>query len=157
MDFTDNQILECCPEKKIEYLGVPSVENCKLSLYGSDASRILWCLKVMSLGAFFASSFYIILFLLCLSRALPRVWQDISITRLTGGGGLFCFLPLNSINAGPIYKIQTVFDRPGKFTEGNSKLLTSGSPMTSKIRSKSKCLTISLSSFVAHYNRNAWK
>ena len=35
-----------------------------------------------------------------------------------------------------------VFDRSGKFVEGNLRLLTSGSLMTSQVRSKSKCLTI---------------
>ena len=43
--------------------------------------------------------------------------------------------------AGQIYKISTAFDRPGKLIEGNPLSLSSGPPMTSQVRSKSKCLT----------------
>ena len=50
--------------------------------------------------------------------------------------------PQNSGTTGRIYKIQTAFDRSREFAEGNLILLTSGSLMTSQVRSKSKCLTI---------------
>ena len=59
-----------------------------------------------------------------------------------GGGTIFAPSPQNSGTTGQIYKIQRAFDRCGKFVEGYLILLTSGSPMTLKVRSKSKCLTI---------------
>ena len=48
----------------------------------------------------------------------------------TGGGGLKKF-PSYLRNAGPIFKIQTVFDSPAKVVDRNLILLTSGSLMTS--------------------------
>ena len=51
---------------------------------------------------------------------------------------MFALPPQNSGTTGRIYKMQMVFDRSGKFVEGNLMLLTS----TSQVRSKSKCLTI---------------
>ena len=50
--------------------------------------------------------------------------------------------PIYKIQTGPIYKIQTMFDRSGKFVKENLLSWTSGSPMTSQVRSKSKCLMI---------------
>ena len=67
--------------------------------------------------------------------------RGISITRMMGWDIPFP-TPQTSENNGPIYKIQTVFDRSGKFMEGNLKLLTSGSPMMSQVMPKSNCLTI---------------
>ena len=49
--------------------------------------------------------------------------------------------PLISETTWPILKIQTAFERPGKTVEGKQILLTSGSRVTSQVRSKSKCLT----------------
>ena len=49
--------------------------------------------------------------------------------------------PLISETTGPILKIQTAFERPGKTVEGKQILLTSGSQVTSQARSKSKCST----------------
>ena len=57
------------------------------------------------------------------------------------GGGLFRAPPLISETTGPILKIQTAFERPGKTVEGKQILLTSGSRVTSQVRSKSKCST----------------
>ena len=58
-----------------------------------------------------------------------------------GGGGLFRAPPLISETTGPILKIQTAFESPGKTVEGKQILLTSGSRVTSQVRSKSKCST----------------
>ena len=64
-----------------------------------------------------------------------------SITRLTGGGLFVAPPPPQSWGTTrQIYKIQTSFDRSGKFVVGNLMLLNSGSPMTSQVKSKSKCL-----------------
>ena len=49
--------------------------------------------------------------------------------------------PLISETTGPILKIQTAFESPGKTVEGKQILLTSGSRVTSQVRSKSKCST----------------
>ena len=57
------------------------------------------------------------------------------------GGGLFIAPPLISETTGPIFKIQTASDSPGKVVERKNFLVTSRSPMTSQVRSKSKCLT----------------
>ena len=67
-----------------------------------------------------------------------------------GGGGLFRAPPLISETTGPILKIQTAFERPGKTVEGKQILLTSGSRVTSQVRSKSKCST-----FRAWWHRRA--
>ena len=62
---------------------------------------------------------------------------------MTDSRGLFFAPPpQNSETTGWIYKIQTAFDRSRNFVEGNLMLLTSGSLMTSQVRSNSKCLTI---------------
>ena len=45
-------------------------------------------------------------------------------------GGLFRAPPLISETTGPILKIQTAFERPGKTVEGKQILLTSGSRVT---------------------------
>ena len=58
-----------------------------------------------------------------------------------GGGGYFEPPPLISENTGPILKIQAAFESPGKTVEGKQILLTSGSRVTSQVRSKSKCST----------------
>ena len=57
------------------------------------------------------------------------------------GGGLFRAPPLISETTGPILKIQAAFESPGKTVEGKKNLLTSGSRVTSQVRSKSKCST----------------
>ena len=58
------------------------------------------------------------------------------------GGGLFrAPPPLISETTGPILKIQAAFESPGKTVEGKQILLTSGSRVTSQVRSKSKCST----------------
>ena len=57
------------------------------------------------------------------------------------GGGLFRAPPLISETTGPILKIQAAFESPGKTVEGKQILLTSGSRVTSQVRSKSKCST----------------
>ena len=56
-------------------------------------------------------------------------------------GGLFRAPPLISETTGPILKIQAAFESPGKTVEGKQILLTSGSRVTSQVRSKSKCST----------------
>ena len=58
-----------------------------------------------------------------------------------GGGGLFRAPPLISETTGPILKIPAAFESPGKTVEGKQILLTSGSRVTSQVRSKSKCST----------------
>ena len=63
--------------------------------------------------------------------------RGISIPRLTGGGAIFVPPPLRTQElSGPICRIPFAFDRNGKLTKGNLTLLTSGSPMTSEVRSK---------------------
>ena len=57
------------------------------------------------------------------------------------GGGLFRAPPLISETTGPILKIQAAFESTGKTVEGKQILLTSGSRVTSEVRSKSKCST----------------
>ena len=57
------------------------------------------------------------------------------------GGAISSPPPLISETTGPILKIQTAFERPGKTVEGKQILLTSGSRVTSQVRSKSKCST----------------
>ena len=47
--------------------------------------------------------------------------------------------PRISETTGRIRQMQTVFDSPLNFVEGNLIALTSGSPMTSQVRSKRKC------------------
>ena len=79
----------------------------------------------------------------------PAPHWGIFITRPTGGG-LFRAPPLISETTGPILKIQTAFERPGKTVEGKQILLTSGSRVTSQVRSKSKCST-----FRAWWHRRA--
>ena len=68
------------------------------------------------------------------------------------GGGLFRAPPppLISETTGPILKIQAAFESPGKTVEGKQILLTSGSRVTSQVRSKSKCST-----FRAWWHRRA--
>ena len=66
------------------------------------------------------------------------------------GGGLFRAPPLISEISGPILKIQAAFESPGKTVEGEQILLTSGSRVTSQVRSKSKCST-----FRAWWHRRA--
>ena len=66
----------------------------------------------------------------------------ISITLVEEKGLFLSPPPPMSGTIGPIYEIQTALDRPGKFIEGNPILLTSRSPMTSQVKSESKCLTI---------------
>ena len=58
-----------------------------------------------------------------------------------GGGYFEPPPPLISETTGPILKIQTAFESPGKTVEGKQILLTSGSRVTSQVRSKSKCST----------------
>ena len=58
--------------------------------------------------------------------------------------------PLISETTGPILKIQAAFESPGKTVEGKQILLTSGSRVTSQVRSKSKCST-----FRAWWHRRA--
>ena len=59
------------------------------------------------------------------------------------GGAIFLPpSPQNSETTGPNYKIQKCFDRSGNFVDGNLILLTSWSPITLQVRSKSKCFTI---------------
>ena len=57
-----------------------------------------------------------------------------------GGGHLFA--PRISETTERIRKIQTAFHSPLKFAEGNLISLSSGSPMTSQVRSKIKCFTV---------------
>ena len=57
------------------------------------------------------------------------------------GGGAISNPPLISETTGPILKIQAAFESPGKTVEGKQILLTSGSRVTSQVRSKSKCST----------------
>ena len=73
------------------------------------------------------------------------------ITRLTGGGAIFASSPQKSGIAGLINKIQTAFDRSGKFIEGNIRL-TSGSPMTSQIKMFDYLAYLDLSSTTAVSN-----
>ena len=73
--------------------------------------------------------------------SLTRAWQGYFYNATDRGGGLFC-PPQNSGTTCRICKNQKVFDRSGQFVVGNLMLLTSGSLMTSQVRSKSKCLTI---------------
>ena len=82
----------------------------------------------------------------------PAPHWDIFITRPTGGGGLFRAPPppLISETTGPILKIQAAFESPGKTVEGKQIVLTSGSRVTSQVRSKSKCST-----FRAWWHRRA--
>ena len=54
-----------------------------------------------------------------------------------GGGGLCIAPPISEVTR-PIFKIQTAFDSPAKVVEWSLILLTSGSPMTSQVRSKIK-------------------
>ena len=54
-------------------------------------------------------------------------------------GGVFLAPHRISETTGRIRKIQTAFESPVKFAEGNPILLTSGSPMTSQVRSKITC------------------
>ena len=65
------------------------------------------------------------------------------------GGGYF-EPPLISETTGPILKIQAAFESPGKTVEGKQILLTSGSRVTSQVRSNSKCST-----FRAWWHRRA--
>ena len=51
---------------------------------------------------------------------------------------------LLEIISGLISRIQIVFDRPRKIIKESPILLTSGSPMTPQVSSKSECLTICL-------------
>ena len=60
---------------------------------------------------------------------------------LTTGGGAISSPPLISETTGPILKIQAAFESPGKTVEGKQIVLTSGSRVTSQVRSKSKCST----------------
>ena len=69
-------------------------------------------------------------------RSNPRAGGVYFMTPL-GRGAIFS-PPLISEMAGPIPEIQMAFDSPGKVVEGNLVLLTSGSPMTSQVRSKSE-------------------
>ena len=57
------------------------------------------------------------------------------------GGGLFRDPPLIPETTGPILKIQAAFESPRKIIEGKLILMTSGSPVTSQVRSKSECST----------------
>ena len=68
-------------------------------------------------------------------------WGGGAISSPTGGGGYFEPTPLISETTGPILKIQPAFKSPGKTVEGKQILLTSGSRVTSQVRSKSKCST----------------
>ena len=74
----------------------------------------------------------------CLTRA--PLWYFYNAPHW-GEGGLFRAPPLISETTGPILKIQTAFERHGKTVEGKQILLTSGSRVTSQVRSKSKCST----------------
>ena len=58
------------------------------------------------------------------------------------GWAIFC-PPLISETTEPILKIQTASNSPGKTVERKSTLLTSESPMTSQVRSNTKCLAFS--------------
>ena len=68
----------------------------------------------------------------------------------THWGGAISSPPLISETTGPILKIQAAFESPGKTVEEKQILLTSGSRVTSQVRSKSKCLT-----FRAWWHRRA--
>ena len=82
-----------------------------------------------------------------LLAAAIRLWISLYVTWCLWGGGLF--LPpsylwnywTDSQNSNAC-KIQTAFDSPVKFVQGNPISLTSGSPMTSQVRSKKKIFTI---------------
>ena len=65
-------------------------------------------------------------------------------------GGAISSPPLISETTGPILKIQAAFEKPGKTVKGKQILLTSGSRVTSQVRSKSKCST-----FRAWWHRRA--
>ena len=69
----------------------------------------------------------------------PAPWWGLFITRPGGGGAFFRPPPRISETTGRISKIQTAFESPVKFVEGNPISLTSGSPMTAQVRSKIKC------------------
>ena len=58
-----------------------------------------------------------------------------------GGGAISSPPPLISETTGSILKIQAAFESPGKTVERKQILLTSGSRVTSQVRSKSKCST----------------
>ena len=58
-----------------------------------------------------------------------------------GGGAISSHPPLISEATGPILKIQAAFESPGKTVWRKQILLTSGSRVTSQVRSKSKCST----------------
>ena len=69
-------------------------------------------------------------------KCYPAPRWDRSITRLTRGANINP--PPISETTRPIFKSQTAFDSPAKVAERNLILLTSGSPMTSQVRSKKK-------------------
>ena len=75
-----------------------------------------------------------------MSTISQGIWESLVIAnpRPGGGGGLFLAPPRISETIGWIRKIQTAFESPVKFVEGNPISLTSGSSMTSQVRSKIK-------------------
>ena len=70
------------------------------------------------------------------------------MTRLTEGGGYFC-PPQNSGTIGPIYKLQTAFDRSGKICRGKHNIIDLGitDDVTGQVKAKSfdnlACLVLS--------------
>ena len=96
---------------------------------------------------------------------IPRLTGEFSITRLTGGRGEGPLKPRPiSETTGLIFKIQTAFNSQCKSVDRNIIALTSGSPMTSQVRSHKWMLksTLRLPShrllyynvvvYVVHYN-----
>ena len=82
--------------------------------------------------------------------SMPIRWLCLRLTRAPlgyfynaphWGGGAISSPPLISETTGPILKIQAAFESPGKTVKGKQILLTSGSRVTSQVRSKSKCST----------------
>ena len=87
----------------------------------------------------------------------PKIIPPIASTRqeqsaglFLGGGAISSPPPPISETTGPILKIQAAFESPGKIVEVKQILLTSGSRVTSQVRSKSKCST-----FRAWWHRRA--
>ena len=99
-----------------------------------------WCLTLAMQTCHISRHFGIqaLVFILKLTRAPLGYFF---ITRPTGGGAISSPPPLISETTGPILKIQAAFESPGKTVEGKQILLTSGSRVTSQVRSKSKCST----------------
>ena len=89
---------------------------------------------------------------------LTRAWQGYLNNTTDWGGGYFLPPPefRNYWSDLQIYKIQTAFNRPGKFLEISLMLLTSGSPMTSQVRSKSALRPYKMEISQYNYIHGVW-